>query len=77
MDSAYKAAMQEHLAQLSEELSDLKTLAQKEQLNTLMQRAAERTLQILVKACIGIAKQVLKAQRFSSLFEFAEEQLKR
>ena len=62
MDSAYVTAMREHLEQLSEELNELKTLAQQNELNTLMQRASERTLQILVEACIGIAKQTLKAQ---------------
>jgi len=62
MDDAYKMAMREHIARLAEELSELKDIIERDQFNTLMQRAAERTLQVLVEACIGIAKQRLKAQ---------------
>lgn len=63
LDEAYRDAMREHLAQLAEELLEIKALlSQQEHLPTIAYRAAERNLQLLIEACIGIAKQSLKAQ---------------
>ncbi|MEQ5802246.1 DUF86 domain-containing protein [Halomonas sp. H10-9-1] len=63
MDPEYIDAMGEHLATLAEELEQLheaSTMANG--LNALLYRAAERNLQLLTEACIGIAKQRLKSQ---------------
>ncbi|MCG5513274.1 hypothetical protein, partial [Ectothiorhodospira shaposhnikovii] len=54
----YVSAMREHLATLTEELEQLHALSQAPQgLSPLIYRAAERNLQLLTEACIGIAKQ--------------------
>lgn len=62
MDETYKAAMTEHLASLEEDLAELREHVMAGELSPLMRRAAERSLQVLVEACIGIAKQSLKSQ---------------
>ncbi|MEA3252479.1 MAG: DUF86 domain-containing protein [Pseudomonadota bacterium] len=62
MESEYIDAMREHLATLAEELEQLHQAASTpEGLNALLYRAAERNLQLLTEACIGIAKQRLKS----------------
>lgn len=62
MEPEYAAAMREHVALLTEELDQLHALSQgAEPLSPLLYRAAERNLQLLTEACIGIAKQRLKA----------------
>lgn len=62
MEPEYSAAMREHVAQLAEELGELQRLAKENAaLSPLLYRAAERNLQLLTEACIGIAKQKLKA----------------
>lgn len=63
MDEAYRQAMQEQLAQLQEEFQEIRDLiASQGFLPNLIYRAAERNLQLLVEACIGIAKQTLKSE---------------
>ena len=63
MDELYKSAMREQLRQLQEELLEIQTmLTDKGYLSSIAYRAAERNLQLLVEACIGITKQTLKAQ---------------
>ena len=63
MEPEYAAAMREHVAQLAEELAELQRLAHQEPaLPALLYRAAERNLQLLTEACIGVAKQALKAR---------------
>ena len=63
MDNLYKSAMREQLKQLQEELLEIQTmLADQGYLSGIAYRAAERNLQLLVEACIGIAKQSLKAE---------------
>jgi len=63
MDDAYRDAMREHIAQLAEDLAEIKTLLdQHGHLSPIAYRAAERNLQLLIEACIGIAKQTLKAK---------------
>lgn len=62
METEYIDAMREHLATLAEELAQLhQVAAHPEGLNALLYRAAERNLQLLTEACIGIAKQRLKS----------------
>lgn|SRR5690606_2078532 len=61
MDNAYRLAMQEHIAELAEELQQIGGIIQQQgYMPTLIYRAAERNLQLLTEACIGIAKQKLK-----------------
>lgn len=61
MDNAYRLAMQEHIAELAEELQQIGDIIQQQgYMPTLIYRAAERNLQLLTEACIGIAKQTLK-----------------
>lgn len=63
LDEAYRDAMREHLAQLAEELLEIKQmLGGQGPLPAIAYRAAERNLQLLIEACIGIAKQSLKAR---------------
>lgn len=63
MDNLYKNAMREQLRQLQEELSEIQTmLVDQGYLSSIAYRAAERNLQLLVEACIGITKQTLKAK---------------
>ena len=64
MEEAYKIAKREHLAQIEEEMNEIEGLASANNLSALAYRAAERNLQLLIEACIGIAKQVLKANDF-------------
>ncbi len=60
---AYRLMMQEKLAELQENLDEIYTLlAEGEAVNALVYRATERNLQLLVEACIGIAKQLLKSR---------------
>ncbi|MBZ9539602.1 DUF86 domain-containing protein [Modicisalibacter tunisiensis] len=62
METEYINAMREHLATLAEELALLHQAATApDGLNALLYRAAERNLQLLTEACIGIAKQRLKS----------------
>jgi len=62
MEREYIDAMREHLATLAEELDLLhQASAEPGGLNALLYRAAERNLQRLTEACIGIAKQRLKS----------------
>jgi uncharacterized protein YutE (UPF0331/DUF86 family) len=62
MDEAYRDAMGEHLAQLAEELAEIEGLLQIGPVTPIVYRATERNLQLLIEACIGIAKQTLKAR---------------
>ncbi|WP_327036949.1 type VII toxin-antitoxin system HepT family RNase toxin [Methylomarinum vadi] len=48
--------MREHLAELQSELQGLTDIINQRDLNRYEYRAAERTLQVLVEVCIGIAK---------------------
>jgi len=56
MDNTYLFSMQEHLVELKHELKGLTDIMQQRDLSRYEYRAAERTLQILIEACIGIAK---------------------
>ena len=62
MDTAYKLAMKAQITEIAEELAEIQALeAEQGYMPTMAYRAAERTLQLLVEACIGIAKQTLKS----------------
>lgn len=56
MDDTYIYSMREHLAELKSELQGLTDIINQRELNRYEYRAAERTLQVLIEACIGIAK---------------------
>ena len=60
LDEAYRDAMLEHLAQIEEELREIEHALKSRPVSALIYRATERTIQLLIEACIGIAKQVLK-----------------
>jgi len=62
VEEEYIDAMREHCATLAEELEQLHQAALSPQgLSPLLHRAAERNLQLLTEACIGIVKQRLKS----------------
>lgn len=56
MDDTYIFSMREHLAELQSELQGLTDIINQRDLNRYEYRAAERTLQVLIEVCIGIAK---------------------
>lgn len=56
MDDTYIFSMREHLAELKSELQGLTEILSQRDLNRYEYRAAERTVQVLIEACIGIAK---------------------
>lgn len=62
-DEPYRDAMREHLAQIEDELAEVEALLRRGPLPMLAYRATERNLQLLIEACIGIAKQALKARQ--------------
>lgn len=64
MDNSYRLSMQEQLAELAEEFSEInRIIVQEGYANKLVYRAAERNLQLLVEACIGVTKQTLKERQ--------------
>ncbi len=56
MDDTYIFSMREHLAELKSELQGLTEITEERVLSRYEYRASERTLQVLIEACIGIAK---------------------
>lgn len=56
MDDTYIFSMQEHLEELKSDLQGLTEIISQRDLSRYEYRAAERSLQILIEACIGIAK---------------------
>jgi len=60
MDNTYTQSMQNHIQQLDVELDGLAELLASGPLGTYEYRACERTVQILIEASIGIAKQCCK-----------------
>lgn len=56
MDNTYIFSMQEHLTQIKSDLDGLHEISKTRLLGRYEYRAAERSLQILIEACIGIAK---------------------
>lgn len=56
MDDTYIFSLREHLAELKSELQGLTEITEERILSRYEYRASERTLQVLIEACIGIAK---------------------
>jgi len=56
MDDTYLFSMKEQLLELKSELQGLTDIIKQRDLSRYEYRAAERTLQILIEACSGIAK---------------------
>lgn len=56
MDDTYVFSMRGHLAELKSELQGLTDIINQRELSRYEYRAAERILQVLIEACIGIAK---------------------
>lgn len=56
MDNTYTDSMKEHVALIVSELNGLHDILSQRPFNRYEYRAAERTIQILIEACIGIAK---------------------
>lgn len=56
MDNTYLYSIREHLHGLKSELCGLMEIIEQRNLTRYEYRAAERTLQILIETCIGIAK---------------------
>lgn len=62
MDNTYRLAMKAQVAELAEELEDILIQLDRDAvMSRIVYRAAERSLQLLTEACIGIAKQSLKS----------------
>jgi len=56
MDNTYIFSMQEHLAEINNDLEGLTALSLAAWLSRYEYKAAERSLQVLIEVCIGIAK---------------------
>ena len=56
MDNTYVFSMQEHLEEIKSDLQGLHDISNTRALGRYEYRAAERSLQVLIEACIGIAK---------------------
>lgn len=56
MDSTYTQSMKSHIKQLESELQGLTDILVTRPLSKYEYRASERTVQITIEACIGIAK---------------------
>lgn len=62
LDNAYITSLRLSLSQYQAELGELRQLLSQRPISNLEDRAAERTLQVSIEACIGIAKHWAKAQ---------------
>ncbi len=62
MLSAYKDAIQQHINESCQDLEELNRILQTRNWSRLERKGAERLIQTLVEACIGIAKHWLKQQ---------------
>jgi len=63
MEEAYMSYMHERVLGLKEEIEDiLAELVKNPSSSRMVYRSAERSLQLLTEACIGIAKRTLKAE---------------
>ena len=60
-DNAYISALRLSLSRYQAELLEIRTILAERPLSNLEYRAAERTLQVAIEACIGIAKHWAKA----------------
>lgn len=62
LDNAYITSLRSSLSRYQAELGELRQLLSQRPISNLEDRAAERTLQVSIEACIGIAKHWAKAQ---------------
>lgn len=60
-DNAYIGALRISLSRYQAELSEIRAILALRALSNLEYRAAERTLQVSIEACIGVAKHWAKA----------------
>lgn len=60
MLNEYLQSISEHTAECAEQLQELQDILQQRPWSRLEQSAAERQLQVLAEACIGVAKHWLK-----------------
>ncbi|MCE9955528.1 type VII toxin-antitoxin system HepT family RNase toxin [Aeromonas rivipollensis] len=60
-DNAYIGALRINLSRYKAELSEIRAILALRALSNLEYRAAERTLQVSIEACIGVAKHWAKA----------------
>jgi uncharacterized protein YutE (UPF0331/DUF86 family) len=60
-DNAYITSLRLSLSRYQAEIEELRTLLSQRSLSNLEYRACERTLQVSIEACIGIAKHWAKA----------------
>ena len=58
----YVDAIQEHVSECIEDLDSLNALLKERSWTRVERKGAERLLQVLVEACIGLAKHWLKQQ---------------
>jgi len=65
MSQDYLIAIKQHCAECLEDLNELSKTAKTQVLNRMERRAAERSLQVLIEACIGLAKRWLNAEQKS------------
>lgn len=65
MQKNYLVAIEQHCSECIEDLDNLSQIAQTNVLNRIERRAAERSLQVLIEACIGMAKHWLKSENKS------------
>jgi uncharacterized protein YutE (UPF0331/DUF86 family) len=65
MSQDYLIAIKQHCAECLEDLNELSNTAKTQVLNRMERRAAERSLQVLIEACIGLAKRWLNAEQKS------------
>ena len=63
MLEAYVASIKEHVAECVEDLNELAKIAGQREWSRIERKAVERLLQVLIEACVGIAKQWLKHQK--------------
>jgi uncharacterized protein YutE (UPF0331/DUF86 family) len=63
MFKEYLIAIEQHCFECVEDLNLLSEIAQTRSFNRLEKRAAERSLQVLIEACIGVAKYWLKVEQ--------------
>ncbi|MEE1982520.1 DUF86 domain-containing protein [Shewanella xiamenensis] len=61
LDNAYITSLSLSLSQYQDKFGELRQLLRQRSLSDLEYRAAERTLQVSIEACIGIAKHWAKA----------------
>lgn len=63
MFEVYAASIREHVAECIEDLNELAEIATHREWSRIERKAVERLLQVLIEACVGMAKQWLKHQK--------------